>query len=230
MAQFKLAWDITNQHEGAAYNTTTLDDGNVYEGKVYGSKYGITALFLIKQCKVQGVTPEFIKSLTKEDAGKYAKMFVWDKIMQGDEFKNQEVANLVFDWCFQRYGTAIGKIGEVFKMSKSEIAVMKNVLRFSKSLIRDINQSSASVAYYDIRNARYVFSKTSGVYTGVTKNVVLARVRSFNALPKPSCRVKGVLTDESYCERDSLGENPQNQSYFKWLFVGLVASKALKLW
>lgn len=208
MASFDIAWAKTAKHESANYDKSKSDTGNIYEGVIYGSKYGITALFLHKKIKLplKSITPNLIENLTYDQAGQYAKRGVWDSIMQGDKFKNQEVANLVFDWLYQRYGTAIRLIGKVFYQSDSDIKYMINRLKFTDKLITDINNTNPAWAYVGIQQARYKFTTESGVYKDNLKGVKV-RVQSYNAYTIKDChfrnKVGKVLSKEDICADDS---------------------------
>lgn len=206
MANFNIAWAITAQHESSNYDSTKNDSGNIYKGVLYGSKYGITATFLIEKLKMKNVTPALIKNLTYDQAGQYAKKGVWDSIMNGDAFQNQEVANLVFDWLYQRYGTAISLIGKLFKQTDKEIRYMLDYLKFTNKLIAEINNTKPEWAYVGIQQARYKFTTESGVYKANLKGVK-ARVQSFNAYQLKDCMpgrgINSILQKNDLCADDS---------------------------
>lgn len=190
MANFDIAWEITAIHEGSKYDTTIEDEGNIYNGVVYGSKYGITAKFLREQVKLKlsEITPTLIKNLTKSQAGVYAKKGTWDLVMKGNQFINQEVANLVFDWVHQRPGTAIAKIAGICGSNTVEIEEMLDYLQLSDKVIRKINLSQPRLIFLDILASRLDHVRNSGKYKA-NKEGVLIRVLSFQKrVPKASTR------------------------------------------
>ncbi len=225
MANFNIAWSITAKHEGSNYTKSTADTGNTYNGIVYGSKYGITAKFLIEDWKVKNLTPNFIQNLTSEQAATYAKL-QWNR-MKGDLMASQEVANLTFDWMYQRPGTAVKLIAKAFKHTDVEVADIINRLKFSDKLLSDINNTNADIAYNTIKEARYIFTTKSKVYRDTTLDVVKSRVLSYKDFPAFSCNIGQVLTQEDIC---SDGENQDdNNNTFIYIAGVFVLAKIFKI-
>lgn len=99
MADFKIAFDITNKNEGT-YSNDSLDNGGEtycgisrknfphWEGWIEIDEYKINVSNFPSCLKLNEYLPEMIESFYKEN--------FWDKI-RGDEIPNQDLANQTYD-------------------------------------------------------------------------------------------------------------------------------------
>lgn len=99
MADFELAHKLTAGFEGG-YSDHPNDNGNwtggaMGVGKLIGTNLGIAAPVLKAYLK-RMPTVQDMKSLKIETAKKIYKINYWDQI-RGDEWNNQDNANIVYD-------------------------------------------------------------------------------------------------------------------------------------
>lgn len=101
MADFNIAYDLTNKAEGAEKLSLDPEDngnwtgGKKNVGKLVGSKYGVSAPVLSNYLK-RTATASDMANLKLVDAKAIAKMGYWDKVW-GDKIESQEQANMVYD-------------------------------------------------------------------------------------------------------------------------------------
>lgn len=209
---FDKSFERTMENEGP-YQAMAGDSGNWYPGPggtLMGTSYGITPVFVKDRLKLTP-TKAFMQSITFEKAREIYRNTIW-KMMRGDEWNIlgnypqahvQSLCDLVFDWMVQRYGTCIGKMGEVFYLSSSNIAAMKNTLKLSDLLLQGLNVSAPDVVFWLVYEARYNHIMYSNVY-GQYKDGVLNRLRTYSEdLPAISCEVHGIgrpVTKQDICD------------------------------
>lgn len=90
MADFEKALKLVLKWEGGYVNHPNDPGGH--------TNLGITYYTFERYASVIGVAPSIsnLKQLSKENAAKIYKIGFWDKI-KGDQIKDQQVANLIFD-------------------------------------------------------------------------------------------------------------------------------------
>lgn len=101
MATFDLAHKNTAQFEGG-YTDNPDDNGNWTgaakgKGKLIGTNLGITA-WELKAFLGHMPTVQDMKNLSHSDAAAIFKSKYW-KVLRGDEIKDQEIANSIYDSC-----------------------------------------------------------------------------------------------------------------------------------
>jgi len=96
MADFKTAISIVLQHEGG-YQANKADPGNYNsQGYLVGTKYGIAAKTL-ETFQHYPPSKEQMQNLSWDVAVEIYRRNYWNRI-KGDAFKDQAVANIVFDF------------------------------------------------------------------------------------------------------------------------------------
>lgn len=100
MAQFLIAFGLTNKNEGAAYECQATDAGSwtsnkIGIGKLIGSKWGISAAVLSAYLK-RDATAEEMQGLTLATVAAIEKPKFWD-VIRGDEILSQTEANAIYD-------------------------------------------------------------------------------------------------------------------------------------
>lgn len=97
MADFKIAYDITNENEGGYSNVADDHGGETYAGitrRNFPSWKGWGIVDLFKPLKQGQIINDAILRHFQED---FYKENFWDKI-NGDEIQSQELANQVYDF------------------------------------------------------------------------------------------------------------------------------------
>lgn len=94
MADFEIAHNLTSNFEGGFTNNPN-DRGNWVDGKLIGTKYGISAPVL-KQYLGRTPTAKEMKDLSKETAKEIYRLNYWVPI-KGDEILFQKPANEIYD-------------------------------------------------------------------------------------------------------------------------------------
>ncbi len=94
MADYNRLFELVAKKEGGYQNQST-DSGNYCEGKLIGTKYGVSAI-LYKHIKGKCPTVEEMKNLTKNEAKEIWRRGVWNTI-KGDSIKSDAIAELILD-------------------------------------------------------------------------------------------------------------------------------------
>ncbi len=95
MAQFQTAYDIVRRHEGG-FQKMPEDSGNYNSrGQLVGTNWGINAQVYENYLK-RPPTEQDMRAMPRPTALVIFKQLYWDRI-KGDEIRDQQVANILFD-------------------------------------------------------------------------------------------------------------------------------------
>ncbi|MEM9929330.1 MAG: glycosyl hydrolase 108 family protein [Bacteroidota bacterium] len=95
MAQFQIAYDIVRRHEGG-YQKMPEDSGNYNSlGQNVGTNWGINAQVYENYLK-RPPSEQDMRTMPRHIALRIYKALYWDRI-KGDEIRDQQVANILFD-------------------------------------------------------------------------------------------------------------------------------------
>jgi hypothetical protein len=184
MANFETAFIRSLQHEGATLSTSKQDTGNTFNGVFYGSFAGVTAAFLnqfdSKRLKDKG--SKAVSSLTMTDVKALYKKHIWDRMMSGDTWQNQELANQIFDWLINKYGHALKDVSITLNMSAAIVTDNVNKLKFNSStidLLKNVNSTQATTI-----NETLIYKRIERIKAGKAKisdidKKLIARAESY---------------------------------------------------
>lgn len=172
------------------------DTGNYYPKKVgspnrkyYGTNYGVTAQFLVDNYKRLGIPIDninVIKNLTARDAEEIYQTVIGTQ-MRYDEFKNQFVADFVFDWMVHRPDTCIEFMTrEIFGFNKTDERKEREQGQFSDRLINSINGSDPAALYNSLKFWRLYHLTYTEIYRSFRKGVYnrIVRYDDFKRTPE----------------------------------------------
>lgn len=222
MADFITAFNKTMEHEasGKSYDNSSGDKGNFWNGQLIGTKFGVTGTFYFEVFR-KPPTASIIKNLTLSQAADMAYTFIWKRMNVG-QIKDQDVANFVFDYCYNRYGEAIRIITAEVMKRPQDVKASLNTLRFTPGTIAEINNSDPFAFIETLKDART--KKALATYKGDTLRVIKTRIDSFTIAPTSPVmcnvgRLGKVVTTQSLCA----AQQPTTATnYLPWLLGGLL--------
>lgn len=157
----------------------------------YGTNYGVTAGFLVEYFNVLQIPltdKNVIKNLTAEQArGIFTKVI--GGRMRYNEYKNQFIADFIFDWMVQRPSTCIAYMTEsIFGWSNAEKQAEINRATYSDRLLNAINGSNPSELYNALKFWRLYHLTYTDVYMSFRKGVYnrIVKYKDFPNTPKVS--------------------------------------------
>ncbi len=142
MADFNAAIPIILKHEGGYVNHPSDPGGATNRGIIF-------SLFR-RYAPSLGLKPdlESLKNLSEEDAKTISKQDFWDK-MKGDLFKDQQVANIVFD-AFVNMGP------RALKLLQIELGVEIDGV-IGKQTLEAVNTANPKLVFEGFKDARLFF-------------------------------------------------------------------------
>lgn len=183
MANFEPIFEKLMKKEGGFQNKSS-DVGNYCNGKLIGTKYGISATGFqgyFKRCP----TDEEMRNLDLATAKKIWKSGYWDAI-QGDKLNNISIAELILD------GVGGGKNGwlhtrqAINKSYGKQVVPESYTMKLSNSEVDLINKLDAKLYFQNLYDIRYNYfinhsqyaiygadwiSRLKGVYASFTNTV-----------------------------------------------------------
>lgn len=143
--------------EEGGWQNGPADSGNYFNGKLIGTKYGITPNAYFSYYKKEP-TVDTIKNLTVAQAVPIYKIKYWDKI-KGDEIENKSVADLMM---FTVVNSGVGQT-KTFRQVMNETAG-KNVVKLSSTPmtsaeIKILNALPQDVFFKKLKGYREAFYK-----------------------------------------------------------------------
>ncbi len=169
-------------NEGVWYKEPTggsKDKGDYYPQTgtnriFYGTNYGVTAAFLVEnfnKLNIPLVDKNVIKNLTEQQARQIFMTVVGGR-MRYNEFKNQYLADFVFDWMVQRPSTCIAYMTEnIFGFSKAEKVTEIDREFYSNRLLNLINSSDPEKLYNSLKYWRLYHLTYTDTYMSFRKGV-----------------------------------------------------------
>jgi hypothetical protein len=161
------------------------DIGNYYpyygENRIYyGTNYGITAQFLVDNYQRLGIPitdRNVVKNLTAQDAEEIYQTVIGAQ-MRYDEYKNQFIADFIFDWMVQRPATCKEYMTrDIFGWTTAERKAEINKGQFSDRLINSINGSDPAALYNSLKFWRLYHLTYTETYRSFRKGVYNRIVR-----------------------------------------------------
>lgn len=161
------------------------DIGNYYpqtgsNRTYYGTNFGVTAKFLVDNFAILGIPlidKYVIKNLTENQAREIFTKVVGNR-MRYSEYKNQFVADFIFDWMVQRPSTCIEYMTErIFGWSETERKIEVNRATFSDKLLNSINGSDPAGLYNSLKFWRLYHLTYTETYRSFRKGVYNRIVR-----------------------------------------------------
>jgi lysozyme family protein len=148
MAQFQTAYDIVRKHEGG-YQKMPEDSGNYNSlGQLVGTNWGINAQ-VYESYLEQPPTEQDMRDMPRHIALGIFKRIYWDRI-KGDEIRDQQVANILFDGHVNHGRWGIQMMQGVLGLSRDGI-----VGSMTLSAINRANPFNLFTAYKKARVAGY---------------------------------------------------------------------------
>lgn len=168
MADFNLAIPIILKHEGGYINHPSDPGG--------ATNRGITFNLFKRYAQSLGLKPDLrsLIELTEVDAKIIYRMEFWDKML-GDSFKNQQVANIVFD-AFVNMGP------RALKMLQKEIGVEIDGI-VGRQTLTAVNLANPAIVFNGFKDARTYYYRDLAKrkpHMSVFLKGWLNRVNSFN--------------------------------------------------
>lgn len=148
MAQFQTAYDIVRKHEGG-YQKMPEDSGNYNSRRqLVGTNWGINAQVYENYLK-RPPTEQDMRDMPRHIALAIFKQLYWDRI-KGDEIRDQQVANILFDGHVNHGRWGIQMMQGVLGLSRDGI-----VGPMTLSAINRANAFNLFTAYKKARIAGY---------------------------------------------------------------------------
>lgn len=185
-ADFKIAKSLTKDIEGGWWNDNAPGGGGyTYAGVAYKfypkwpgwnrilqlavKKYGSLA-------KIPRYTV-FNDSLLDEYVSSFYKENFWQKIMQGDKFKNQETANLIYDFIVHKQYDAVAAINYTARLINKSVKTSKTKLHDEVINIANVLQDQF---YEKLRyNRRSYYISPKSIPDTTTKSFSSSLVKAF---------------------------------------------------
>lgn len=152
-ADFKQAVERVYKEEGG-FQAQKADTGNFFNGKLIGTKYGITPAAYHAFYKVEP-TQDTIKNLTKSQASPIYKKNYWDKI-RGDEIKNNSVADLMLNYVVNSGSGMITPIEKIANATAGKKIVSES-LPLTSQEVEAINKLNQKAFFDNLKKYRKDF-------------------------------------------------------------------------
>lgn len=186
-ADFKASQELVKKSEGG-YTNNPNDNGNWTGGKIglgtlIGTNWGISAPVLVDELKRLGGSPptaSTMKNLKYDSAVAIYKRKFWDKI-KGDDIKNQNVANTIYDAYVNQSGWTRKMIEDTLQNTGKPTSVS---VPLKKDTVDVINSVSPAEFYSEFNKQRKLRYEETAARPGQAQFLKgwMNRLNSFNAL------------------------------------------------
>lgn len=184
MAKFDVAKQFTKDLEGGFWNDPSA--GYTYAGitaKYFPGWKGWAYLKKIAAAKYGSLSnvPRYTKfpdRTLQQLVDDFYKQNHWLVYVKGDQFQNQDMANLVYDFIVHKQNDAIGVINEVAKSFNRSVRTSKDTI--TNEVIATLNNNMVP-AYAALYNARINYYQGSKKFSAAMKAAFVDRVKKFPA-------------------------------------------------
>lgn len=151
-ANFNIEVEKILKAEGSRFQNDPIDNGNYYQGKLIGSKYGITPAFYYAAFK-EVPTADTIRNLTANEA-KQAYTINLSNVIRYPEIKNQSVASLMMNYLVNSGIGTISELKRIANVTNGKKIFAETDTPFTATEISLLNKLPQSIYFKNLKTNR----------------------------------------------------------------------------